>query len=66
MPIVTIEGPPLDVERKRELVGDITDALERVYGLPREVFVVIIRENPGENVGVGGSLLCDRHQRPPA
>lgn len=63
MPNVTIEGPKLeDVEVKRTLVKDITDALEKAYKMPREVFVVLIKENSPENVGVGGKLVVDRHE----
>jgi len=29
-------------------------------GIPKEAFVVLINENPHENVGVGGVLLADR------
>ena len=63
MPNVTIDGPGIeDVEVKRTLVKDITDALEKAYKMPREVFVVVIKENPPENVGVGGKLVIDRYE----
>ena len=61
MPTVTVEGPPIkDLDVKRSLTREITDALERAYKLPRQVYVVVIRENPPENVCVGGELICDR------
>ncbi|MFX1281768.1 MAG: 4-oxalocrotonate tautomerase DmpI [Promethearchaeota archaeon] len=61
MPTATLEGPPIeDVEIKRILVGEITDALEKAYKMPREVFTVVIKENLPNNVGVGGRLLIDR------
>jgi len=64
MPTVTVEGPPLkDLDRKRALTREITDALERAYGLPREVYVVVVKENLPENVCVGGELICDRVAR---
>ena len=63
MPTVTVEGPPIDLDRKRSLAGEITDALEKAYGLPREVYVVVVRENPPENVSVGGEMICDRVKR---
>ena len=62
MPVVTVDGGPLDVEKKRELCRDITDALAAAYGLPRDAYVVLIRENSLENVGVAGELVCDRQQ----
>lgn len=62
MPSVTIEGPRIeDAGVKRVLVKEVTDALEKAYRLPRQVYVVLIKENPPENVGVGGELIIDRH-----
>lgn len=61
MPNATIEGPPItDVDIKRLLVKEITDALEKAYKLPREVYTVVIKENVPQNVGVGGKLILDR------
>lgn len=61
MPIATVEGPKIaDVQAKRTLVREITDALEKAYELPREVYVVLIKENPPENVGAGGQLILDK------
>ena len=61
MPIATIEGPKIrDVETKRKLVKEITDALEKTYKIPREAYVVVIKENSPENVGVGGKLIIDK------
>ena len=64
MPTVTAEGPPLkDIEVKRELVREMTDAAVKAYKLPRDVIVVVIKENAPENVGVGGELIADKHPR---
>jgi len=64
MPNVTIDGPPItDLEVKRTLTREITDAMEKAYGIPRQAYVVIINEHQPENVCVGGGLLCDL--RPP-
>ncbi|MFW9899337.1 MAG: 4-oxalocrotonate tautomerase DmpI [Candidatus Thorarchaeota archaeon] len=61
MPNATIEGPPItDVDIKRLLVKEITDALEKAYKLPREVYTIVIKENVPQNVGVGGKLILDR------
>ncbi len=63
MPNITVDGPAIrDLDVKRKLVKDITDAAETAYGLRRETFVVIIKENSPENVGVGGELIIDRHK----
>jgi len=64
MPNITINGPKIeDIELKRNLVKEITDAVEKAYKLPRQAFVVIIKENPPENVGVGGELIIDRFKK---
>ena len=64
MPNVVIDGPKIeDLEVKRTLVKEITDALEKAYKLPREVYTVLIKENFPENVGVGGNLIIDRMKK---
>ena len=64
MPYTQIDGPAIqDIETKRILVKEITDALEKAYKLPRETYVVIVREDHPENVGVGGELIIDREKK---
>jgi 4-oxalocrotonate tautomerase len=61
MPNVVIDGPPIkELDAKRTLVREITDVLAKVYGIPAEAFVIVIKENPPDNVSVGGKLLIDR------
>ena len=60
MPTITIEGPSIAVERKRTLVDDMSEAAAKAYGLPKDAMIVLIKENPPENVGLGGQLLIDR------
>ncbi len=53
MPTATMSGPPIeDLEVKRKFVKEITDATEKAYKIPREAYIVVIKENPPENVGV--------------
>lgn len=62
MPNVVIDGPFIgEVDTKRIMVQEITDALEKAYGFPRSAYVITINEHPPENVGVGGELLSDLH-----
>lgn len=64
MPSVIINGPRIeDVEVKRVLVKEITNALEKAYKIRREAYSVVIKENPPENVGVGGELISDRMKK---
>lgn len=64
MPTITVEGPPLgDLDVKRELVKEVTDSAHKAYKLPKEVIVVVIKENGPENVSVGGELIVDRQKK---
>ncbi|MHA1791722.1 MAG: 4-oxalocrotonate tautomerase DmpI [Promethearchaeota archaeon] len=64
MPNIIIEGPALpDMDAKRAMVKEITDAVEKAYKhVPREHIVVTIKEVSPENVGVGGVLIADRRK----
>lgn len=59
MPIITVEGRVLDIEKKRELVTKITEIATQIYNLPKETITVVIKENSPENIGVGGKLIVD-------
>ena len=60
MPIITFENGHLTKEQKAELVCEFTDTASRITGIARQAFVVLIKENDTENIGVGGELLCER------
>jgi 4-oxalocrotonate tautomerase len=63
MPNVVIDGPKIeDLEVKRTLIKEITDALEKAYKIPRFAYSIVIRENSPNNVGIGGTLLIDREE----
>ena len=64
MPTITVEGPPVPVEKKRLLVKSLTEAAAAAYeDISTDAFIVLIRENEAENVGVGGELLVDRRAK---
>ena len=60
MPTIMVEGPPISIEQKRQLVKKLTEAAVEAYRI--EHITVLIRENPPENVGVNGQLLADRRK----
>lgn len=63
MPTITVEGPPLKaLDKKRALAKAITTAAAKAYEFPGEKIVVLFKENPPENVSVGGELLVDRRR----
>ncbi|MHA1235932.1 MAG: tautomerase family protein [Promethearchaeota archaeon] len=47
MPVITIEGPPRDIETKRKLVKQFTAIFKEIYGYPEDFshVSIIIREN---------------------
>ena len=60
MPIITLEGPRLDKDKKEELVKGFTYVASKAMPqFPKRAFIVIIKENPDENIGVSGVLLSD-------
>ncbi len=58
MPLITVEGPAISSDAKRELVRRFTDTAREVYDI--EDIIVLIKENPPENIGVRGELVADR------
>ena len=61
MPIIQVDGPRIsDLDKKRALVAELTAAAARAYELPEDTMIVLLKENPPENVGLGGGLLADR------
>ena len=61
MPNITVEGPPIDLEQKRQLVKKLTEAAVEVYKIKH--ITVLIKENSPENVGSNGELLVDRKKK---
>lgn len=62
MPIITVQGNPLPMEARRELVRELTQSAARIMGLPPETIVVVLECRPAEDYAVGGVLLADRYQ----
>ena len=60
MPLIQIDGPQLEIEKKRDLVKRITDVAIDIYKI--EHITILIRENKAENVGVNGQLIADKHK----
>jgi 4-oxalocrotonate tautomerase len=60
MPSVIIHAPKIvDIDIKREFIGQLTDLLEKTYKLPRESYYIYLKEDSPENVGIGGQLISD-------
>lgn len=65
MPVIIVEGGKIDdPEKKRKLISKITDAACEAYEtIPKQAFIVIIKENSAENIGSGGECLADRMKK---
>ncbi|MHC5372688.1 4-oxalocrotonate tautomerase DmpI [Enterococcus sp. LJL120] len=61
MPVIQFEIGHLTKEQKQQVVKEFTETAVKVTGIPADAFYVFIKENTGDNVGVGGVLQSDRH-----
>jgi len=62
MPYVSIEGPAIDVEKKRKLALAVTEAAAEVFELPPQAIIVTMKEVSSDSVAVGGKLICDKQK----
>lgn len=60
MPHIVFDGPELSREQKKDLIKNFTATASKVTNIPREAFVVMIKENDLENIGVGGEVLSEK------
>jgi 4-oxalocrotonate tautomerase len=60
MPVITIEGPALSFEKKEKLAKEITQLASTIMDIPKESYVVFIKENPYENMSQGGVLISEK------
>jgi len=54
MPLITFDTAPLSEEIKTELIIKLTNLSSEITGIPKESFMLLIRELPDQNIGVGG------------
>lgn len=60
MPVITLEAGKLNADQKRQLVKEFTETASKVMEVPEQAFIVLLKENEMENIGVGGALLSER------
>ena len=63
MPVITIEAAKLSKDQKRELVASLTKSASSIMNTPEQAYVVIVKENDIDNIGVGGTLLSEKKIR---
>lgn len=57
MPVITIECGDLTKEQKEQLISQMTETASNIMGIPKEAYIVTIKELSEENIGVGGKPL---------
>lgn len=60
MPVITLEAGKLSKEQKSLLVKQFTNTASKVMNVPEQAFIVLVKENESENIGLGGQLLADK------
>ena len=63
MPVITFEGPELPIEKKERLAREITQIATDITSIPKDAFIVFIKENPYENMAKGGELLSKQFKK---
>jgi Uncharacterized protein, 4-oxalocrotonate tautomerase homolog len=59
MPVITLEAGKLNKEQKSRLVKEFTKVASKIMNVPEQAFIVLLKENEMDNVGVGGQLLAE-------
>lgn len=62
MPAIIVEGVPLSLDQKRELVSALTKAASSTMNISEQAFQVYIKENSRENIAVAGILVSERNK----
>ncbi|MDD3040840.1 4-oxalocrotonate tautomerase DmpI [Bacteroides sp.] len=59
MPVITVEAGTLNKEQKSKLVSELTNIAATVMDIPKQAFIVVLKENEQNNIGFGGQLLSE-------
>ncbi|PWQ96029.1 4-oxalocrotonate tautomerase DmpI [Leucothrix arctica] len=62
MPYIAFESAQLLPEIKEQLIERLTEVSAEVTGIPKELFLVSIREQPDDNIAVGGKTITKLKQ----
>jgi phenylpyruvate tautomerase PptA (4-oxalocrotonate tautomerase family) len=60
MPVITIDGPALSVEKKEKLAREITKLSSELTNIPADAFVILFNEYPYESIAQGGILISEK------
>lgn len=59
MPVITLEAGNLNKDQKKRLVEEFTSIASKITDTPEQAFVVLLKENAHDNIGVAGKLLSE-------
>ncbi|NLJ76541.1 MAG: 4-oxalocrotonate tautomerase [Peptococcaceae bacterium] len=57
MPLITLEAGRMDRNQKEQLITEFTRIASDILNIPADAFVVYLKENEPDNIGVGGKPL---------
>ncbi len=60
MPVISVEGSKLTKEQKSELIASLTEVASKIMNINKESYIVLIKENDMDNIGVGGVVLSEK------
>jgi 4-oxalocrotonate tautomerase len=60
MPVITVEGAKLSFEQKRCLIESLTKVASLITRVPEKNYIVLVKENERDNIGLGGVMLSQR------
>lgn len=57
MPYITVESGLMTAEQKEELIKRLTEVSAEIMSIPKEFFMVTIKELPDSNIGIGSKTI---------
>jgi 4-oxalocrotonate tautomerase len=63
MPVISVEGSKLTKEQKSELIASLTEVASKIMNVNKESYIVLIKENDMDNIGVGGVVLSEKFKK---
>ena len=60
MPVITLEAGKLNKEQKSRLVKELTSKASEIMNVPEQAFIVLLKENEMDNIGLAGKMLSER------
>jgi len=60
MPVITLDGPALPVDKKEKLAREMTKLVSEITNIPQDAFVILFNEHPYESMAQGGILISEK------